>query len=395
MSKASQDEVHSWPISGYTTHGPLTGQRGCGLKADERFPWETEQANQAKGCFLDYEFQSLVRLVEDAGFKASNSALIFEGLQRHGFQSFNQFDTTRVSPKLLAHLSQPKMPPISPFAHISKHPSSDGSIKYIYTLRDGFKVESVWMPFGKYATLCISSQAGCALGCTFCATGARGFKRHLTPGEMIGQVIHMRRDNPFPNKQPGRVNVVFMGMGEPLHNFSGVLAVFRSLTHPNGMVLSDNDVAVSTSGLLPKIEELGKLERRPRLMVSIAATTDEARSAIMPVNRAYNLETLLTSLESFPLKKKERIMLSYVLIAGINDSEDDARRLAAMSRRFPSLVNLIPMNAHQDSPGMDEPTEDHLTQFSRLLKDLGAFTTIRRSRGRDVAGACGQLASQT
>jgi len=342
---------------------------------------------------LDYEYEELAALVVSWGFKEAGAREIFTGLHRRVFQNKEQFDTTRVSPKLLDKLFEDG-PPISPFRAVNAFPSADGSTKYVYTLPNGQKVESVWMPFGKYVTLCVSSQVGCALGCTFCATGAMGFKRHLSPAEMLGQVIHMRRENPFPNKKPGRYNVVFMGMGEPLHNFKGVMHVFRALTHPFGMVLSDQNVAISTSGLVPKIQELGQLEHRPRLMVSIAAPDNQARSAVMPVNRAYPLEMLLETLENFPLKKKERIMLSYVLIAGVNDQPQDAARLAAMSARFPSLVNLIPMNAHKDSPGMNEPGEDHLCAFSQLLKNHGAFTTIRRSRGRDVAGACGQLAAQ-
>lgn len=357
----------------------------------QTYPWEMDGGKTERRCILDFEFQELADLVTSWGFKVAGAREVFRGLHRKGCRSFHELDTTRVSPKLLEKLAFHG--PISPFRHVEAHPSADGSTKYVYTLSGGERIESVWMPFGKYATLCVSSQVGCALGCTFCATGAMGFKRHLSPGEIVGQVIHMRRENPFPNKQPGRFNVVFMGMGEPLHNLTGVLQVFRTLTHPEGMVMSDNDVAVSTSGLVPKIRELAALDRRPRLMVSIAATTDEARSKVMPVNRAYPLEPLLKTLETFPLKKKERVMLSYVLIAGVNDTDEDASRLAAMARRFPSLVNLIPMNAHEDSPGMDEPEESDLYAFSRLLRDMGAFTTIRHSRGRDVAGACGQLAA--
>jgi 23S rRNA (adenine2503-C2)-methyltransferase len=276
---------------------------------------------------------------------------------------------------------------------VTAHPSEDGSTKYVFTLYDGAKIESVYMPRGAYRTLCISSQVGCALGCTFCATGAIGFKRNLSAGEILGQVIHMRCMHPEEGGQPGRWNVVFMGMGEPLHNLANLMRAFDSLTHPHGMVLSQKDVAVSTAGLVPKICELAKHSPRPRLMVSIAATSNQERSAVMPVNRAYPLEILLETLENFPLQHRERIMLSYVLIAGVNDRDEDAERLITMSRRFPSLVNLIPMNAHAASPGMDEPEEAHLLRFARLLRDAGVFATIRHSRGRDVAAACGQLAA--
>jgi 23S rRNA (adenine2503-C2)-methyltransferase len=218
-----------------------------------------------------------------------------------------------------------------------------------------------------------------------------GFRRHLGAGEIVSQVYHMIRDNQGHFRQAKRRNVVFMGMGEPLHNLDNVMAAFDLLTHRHGLVLSERDVAVSTSGLVPKIEALARRERRPQLMVSIAATSDEERSATMPVNRAYGLEELLRCLERYPLRKRERIMLSYVLIAGVNDSPRQAGQLAAMAERFPSLVNLIPLNEHEHAPGLREPAEAALQRFYQTLLDLGAFATIRRSRGRDVAAACGQL----
>ena len=358
----------------------------------KNYAWEQNWGAGKPRFLIDYEYEAFRDLVTGWGFKEAGAREVFAGLVRKGYTSVEQMNTHRVSPALLARLSADDAPPIRVFENIETHASVDGSTKYVYHLHDGGVVESVYMPFEGRDTLCISSQAGCALGCTFCATGAMGFKRHLSVGEILGQVIHMRRRHGGP--QTERMNVVFMGMGEPLHNLEHVLGAFRSMTHGHGMCLSDNDVAVSTSGLVPRIRQMAEEHRRPRLMVSIAATTDVARSAIMPVNRAYPLEELLSTLEQFPLRKKERIMLSYVLIAGQNDSPDDARRLAAMSLRFPSLVNLIPMNEHPDSPGMSEPEEQQLIHFANMLKDLGAFTTIRRSRGRDVAAACGQLAAR-
>lgn len=247
------------------------------------------------------------------------------------------------------------------------------------------------MPFPGRHTLCISSQIGCAMGCTFCATGTMGLHRHLSAAEMVSQVLNIKQRHPDETGKTKRFNVVFMGMGEPLHNLDQVLKAVSVLTDPAGLNLSPRDVAVSTSGLIPKIEQMATVKKRPQLMVSIAATTDEARSAIMPVNRAYPLEDLMRCLERYPLRKGERVMLSYVLIENVNDTEEDARRLAAMSQRFPSLVNVIPMNEHEGSPGFVEPDESRTNAFANILLAHGVFTTIRRSRGRDVAGACGQL----
>ena len=362
------------------------------MTAEPRYAWETPETVAAKRFLLDYEFEELRELFAGWGFKEANAAEIFMGVQRRGYTQWSSFER-RAPRALLERLQSPDAPPLNVFSKVEEYPSSDGSVKFAFFLEDGNVIESVSMPFGDYQTLCVSAQVGCALGCTFCATGAMGFRRQLTPAEIVGQVLHMRREHRPANRGFNRYNVVFMGMGEPLHNLDNVLKAFRMMTHRHGMVLSAKDIAVSTSGLVPKIEMLARQTHRPRLMVSIAATTDEARSAIMPVNRAYSLETLLCALERFPLGPRERIMLSYVLIAGVNDRAEDAVRLSAMSRRFPSLVNLIPMNEHADSPGMTEPDEAHLRQFLMDLRARGVFTTIRRSRGRDVAGACGQLAN--
>lgn len=359
------------------------------------FPWEQPAEEPNHRFLLDYTYEELAKLVSFWGLKEANAKLIFKAIQRQGLTHPDDFDMNHLNKRALARLRSPEAPPLKVFQKIEAYPSTDGSVKYLYTLSTGEQVESVFMPFENRNTLCVSSQVGCALGCTFCATGAMGFRRHLTPGEMIGQVLNMRRMHPDPTGHAARANVVFMGMGEPLHNLNNLLRAFDILTHQQGLVLSEKDVAISTSGLVPKIELLGQRKRRPRLMVSIAATTNEARSAIMPVNRAYPLEALIQSLKNFKLQKNERIMLSYVLIAGVNDHPDDAKRLAAMSLQFPSLVNIIPMNAHDASPGMVEPSEARLQNFYQTLIDEGCFATIRRSRGRDVAAACGQLITST
>jgi 23S rRNA (adenine2503-C2)-methyltransferase len=278
---------------------------------------------------------------------------------------------------------------------VERHPSSDGSTRVVLALADGHRVEAVHMPRREAGdvrvTYCLSSQVGCALGCTFCATGAMGIVRNLSAGEIVGQVLALQRD-----QGPRRgefLHLVFMGMGEPLHNLDHVHRSIAVLCHPGGTLLSPRRITVSTAGLVSGIERLARLEPRPQLAVSLNATTDAARSATMPVNRAWNLARLRRALDDWPLRPHERLVFEYVLLAGVNDTVEDADRLAAwlgdLRRRH--NVNLIPMNEHPDAP-FREPSEERLQAFAARLHQHGCFITVRRSRSRDVQGACGQLA---
>ena len=342
--------------------------------------------------FADTRLAGVIARLAPLGFDRARATRAFRAVNRLGIEGYEALAGMIPRP-LIQRLAETV--PLDPVASVRKLPSEDGAVKYLFRLKRGDEVEAVAMPAGKRTTLCISSQVGCAMGCTFCATGTMGFRRHLSPAEMIAQVLTLLRDSGGTRGRSDRVNVVFMGMGEPLHNLEAVLETHAILTDREGLVLSERDVSVSTSGLVPQIERLGREPDRPQLMVSIAATTDAARSAIMPVNRAWPLSRLIDCLVRYPLRKRERILLGYVVIAGQNDSPGDAARLAALSQRFPSLVNLIPMNAHEDAPDMHAPDEVALQRFYRSLMDHGAFATIRRSRGRDVAGACGQLVRRT
>lgn len=226
------------------------------------------------------------------------------------------------------------------------------------------------------------------MGCTFCATGQMGILRNLTAAEIVGQVVAMLNHHGHPEGLP--VNLVFMGMGEPLHNLDHLMAAFALLTDPKGLAIPPRRITVSTSGLVSGIERLGAFAKRPRLALSLNATTDEHRSRIMPVNRVWNLEALAQALGRFPLQSGERITLEYVLLKGVTDSLEDGRRLAAFARRFPSKINLIPFNPHEGS-GFEPPDEARVGALCRLLVDHGLTVSVRRSRGQDVAGACGQL----
>ncbi len=278
---------------------------------------------------------------------------------------------------------------------LERHPSSDGSTKLVLGLSDGRRVEAVHMPRGTSGnaprvTYCISSQVGCALGCTFCATGAMGIVRNLTAGEIVGQVLALMHHLGPPLGES--ICIVFMGMGEPLHNLDHVHRAITVLCHPEGACLSPWRITVSTAGLVSGIEKLARMTPRPLLAISLNATTDAGRSATMPVNRAWNLARLRQALDTWQLKRHERLLFEYVLMAGVNDTVEDADRLVAWlgELRHRHNVNLIPMNEHERAP-FQEPGEDRVQAFARRLHEHGCFITVRRSRGRDVQGACGQL----
>ena len=278
---------------------------------------------------------------------------------------------------------------LTPPRILEKHAAADGSTKLLFELDSGARVEAVHMPRGERVTLCISSQVGCAMGCTFCATASMGFGRHLLAHEIVGQVLATL--HALGPRHPGDLTLVFMGMGEPLHNLPEVARAIAVLCDPAGLGLSPKRITVSTSGLVPEIEELGQLNPRPLLAISVNGTTDEQRSAIMPVGRKYPLAQLRAALEQFPVRPRERITVEYVLLAGINDTPADARRLAQFCATFPHQINLIPFNEHHAS-AFKAPSENVVDEFARaVLGERRTVLTIRRSRGRDVGAACGQL----
>ena len=269
--------------------------------------------------------------------------------------------------------------------------SADGATKLVVRFGDD-RVEAVHMPRdvgNGRVTLCVSSQVGCALGCNFCATARMGFGRHLTAGEIVAQVLTVVAA--LGPRHPGELTLVFMGMGEPLHNLPEVARAVGVLCEPRGLGLSPNRITVSTSGLVPEIDALASLAPRPLLAVSLNATTDEVRSRLMPINRRYPLSELRAALTRYPLRASERITLEYVLLAGVNDSVADAERLAAFGAPFSHQINLIPWNAHPESEFRASAEADIDAFARRLLEHTRAVVTVRRSRGRDVGAACGQL----
>jgi len=271
--------------------------------------------------------------------------------------------------------------------------SSDGTRKLRLLTEDGRAIESVLIPDGDKMTQCISSQVGCALDCQFCATAKMGLGRNLTPGEIVDQVY--RAKQLLAEVEPGRriTNLVYMGMGEPLHNYDNVLRSLHILTDELGANLSYRRITVSTVGLVPKISKLGGESARPNLAISLNATTDEVRDQIMPINRKFNLKKLLDTLRAFPLEKRRRITFEYVLLAGVNDTMADAKRLVRLLKGIPCKVNLIPWNPHAGAP-YERPTPEAIEEFQQAVRRNGLPAYLRTPRGDDIDAACGQLAAR-
>ncbi len=271
--------------------------------------------------------------------------------------------------------------------------SRDGTRKLRLLTREGRAIESVLIPDGDKLTQCISSQVGCALDCQFCATARLGLSRHLDAGEIVDQVYRARAL--LETVEPARriTNIVYMGMGEPLHNYDNVLRSLRILTAELGANLSQRRITVSTVGLVPRIRALGGEAIRPNLAVSLNASTDAVRDQIMPVNRKWNIAALLGALREFPLEKRRRITFEYVLLEGVNDSIADAARVASLLRGIPSKLNIIPWNPHPGAP-YRRPTADAIDAFQHEAKRRGVATYLRTPRGDDIAAACGQLANR-
>ena len=271
--------------------------------------------------------------------------------------------------------------------------SPDGTIKWKWRTADGRFVESVYMPETERKTLCVSSQIGCGIGCTFCLTATMGLVRNLTAGEIVDQVHRANRRLVELGEGAGPrplTNLVFMGMGEPLANFENLKAALATLLCEDGPNFSHRHVTVSTSGLVPMIRRLGE-ETKVKLAVSLNATTDEARSRIMPINRRFPIAELLRACRAFPMKQGRRITFEYVMLAGVNDTDDDADRLGWLLKNIPSKVNLIPYN---ESPGLElrAPDAERVEAFRDRLVAVGITAVVRKSRGREIAAACGQLA---
>lgn len=313
--------------------------------------------------------------------RAYRADQIYQAIYERGVRTFEDITTLplEMRRRLAQHFSL-ALPDV-----VKRHRSADGTEKFLFRLEDGATIEAVDIPEGDRRTLCVSSQAGCALACRFCVTGYWGAGRDLTVGEIVAQVLAIRAE-----ERPGThgLNVVFMGMGEPLLNVDNLRRATEILLEQ----ISWRRVTLSTAGVVPGLRDLATWEHRPRLAISLHAPDDERRSRLMPINKKYPLDELMAALRDIPLRSKERITFEYILIDRWNDAPDDAEMLHRLLQTVPAKVNLIPLNPDPVlDPKLRRPSDERVEAFRARLDRMGTRVTVRKQRGDDVSAACGQL----
>jgi 23S rRNA (adenine2503-C2)-methyltransferase len=348
----------------------------------ERPKMKTGMSTSTQMDIKNLSKEQLGAWLEANGIKPYRAGQIFKWVFSHQVDQFNSMTDLgqELREKLSAHFV------ISRLQTEKIETSRDGSQKYLFRLADGNHVETVLIPEKKHFTLCISSQVGCAMGCQFCLTARDGFVRNLTAGEIVSQVRDIKK---HIGTQP-LSNIVLMGMGEPLANYSNVVQAVRILTDRDfGLEFSTRKVTLSTAGLVPELLQLGK-DVTVNLAVSLNATDNETRSRLMPINRKYPLESLLEACRQYPLAPRKRITFEYILIQGINDSHEDAQRLSKLLRPIKAKINLIPFNEHPGSQ-FRRPDEKTILNFQDILVQNHYTAMVRNSKGLDISAACGQL----
>ncbi len=326
----------------------------------------------------------LSQILKDWGVERFRLQQALQWIYERDIASFEEM--TNLSKKLREQLAENFSLERLPI--VLQQKSEDGTRKFLIKLSDGETIESVLIPNEDRQTLCISSQVGCAMACRYCLTGLVGLKRHLSQFEILEQVMVVKREVPETKIS----NIVFMGMGEPLHNLKNVLPAVEIMVDERCLQISKRKITVSTSGLVPEMLEFGK-HSDVKLAVSLCATTNELRDVIVPINRKYPLEALMDACKKYPLKPRGRITMEYVMLAGVNDSLEDAARLLKILRGVPCKVNLIPFN---EFPGCEfkRSSDEQVRAFQKYLLDRNLQTNIRTSRGSDILGACGQLKAE-
>ncbi|CAI2718238.1 23S rRNA (adenine(2503)-C(2))-methyltransferase RlmN [Nitrospina watsonii] len=336
---------------------------------------------------IGYPERKLKKILEEWGEKPYRAHQIFTWI--YHYRNYRFAGMTNLSKVLRQKLEENfciALPRI-----ILRTPSRDGSVKYLFALEDGAEVEAIWMPETDRTTLCLSTQVGCRLACSFCLTASMGLKRQLTPAEIIGQYIAVNEDH---SEAEQISNIVFMGMGEPLDNYDAVCEALRLMVSPEALRISTRKITLSTSGLVDRIERFKGENLHVNLAISLNATDNATRDQIMPINRKYPIEVLLECLRTYPLKPSRRLTFEYVMLKGINDTDEDARRLVKLLHGIPAKVNLIPFNAYQGAP-YQPPSQERIKAFQDYLLDRHFSVFVRKNRGTDILGACGQLAVQT
>jgi 23S rRNA (adenine2503-C2)-methyltransferase len=364
--------------------------------------------SQPSNSLLGLNLQELTNLALGSGQPAYRGQQLFDAVYRQKIERLDQVSTLPLEYR--ARLAEQGwgvgLPTIA-----RKFISSDGTVRYLVELADGETVETVWMPEGdggesgdgseagdeieggtapagwRRATICVSSQVGCAVNCKFCFTALLGVKRNLEAGEIVGQIAAVLREQGVePPLQ--RVNIVFMGMGEPFLNYDNFMKSVRLLAE--GVGIPESRMTVSTAGIVPRIHDFGQEPLRPKLAISLNGSNDALRSEIMPLNRKWNLEELMKAAREFPLRARERITFEYVLLADVNDAPEQGREVVELVRGIRAKINLIAMNPGTELP-YRTPEQERVLAFQRILVAAGIPTFVRRPRGRDIFAACGQL----
>lgn len=350
-----------------------------------------------KKSILDFTQEELKAIVKPA-FRAKQ---IYNWVYVQNVDSFSQMKN--IPKDLIATLEENYI--LNPLEVARIEESSDGSKKYLFRCEDGYTMEAVLLPMKKEVrnedgkitsetkyTICVSSQVGCKIGCAFCLTAKEGFKRNLTAGEIVAQVLTLKKDNNIAVNR--RVNIVYMGMGEPLDNMKNVVQAIKVFNEEDGLAIGARRQTISTSGLSHQIEKLGKMDLGVLLAISLHAVDDELREQLMPINKAYNIESVINAVRNFPIDQRKRVMFEYLVMKDLNDDIASAKKLVKLLHGIKAKVNLIYFNPYPNSP-FKRPTQEGMETFKNFLNDHGVLCTIRQSKGLDISAACGQLKEKT
>ena len=350
-----------------------------------------------KPSLLDFTQKELMQIVKPS-FRAKQ---IFGWLYH---QYAENFDAMKNIPKSLKEELSKKYI-VDPLKIAKKEVSTDGTIKYLLELQDGKTMEAVWLKMkdtqldengevvqeAKY-TICVSTQVGCKVGCTFCLTAKGGFTRNLTAGEIVAQVVTLKRDN--EHKHNRKINIVYMGMGEPLDNLDNLSKAIEIFKEEEGLCIGGKRQTVSTSGLSNKIDKLGEMDLGVHIAISLHAVDDELRTELIPMNKAHNINSIIEAVKRFPIDTRKRVMFEYLVIKNKNDDLGSAKKLVKLLHGIKAKVNLIYFNPYPGTP-YDRPTKDDMVAFADYLINHGLLCTIRDSKGIDISAACGQLKEKT
>ena len=353
--------------------------------------------NDPRVDIAETELYELELALADAGRPRFHARQIFQWVHKRGVLDFEVMSD--LSRELRLQLTEQFA--LTTPAVVRKEQSVDGTTKLLLRLSDGKHIESVCIPENPAngtgtgdrdrLTFCLSTQVGCAMKCAFCLTGKMGIERNLTAGEIVGQVRVLCRELEALDR---RFTIVLMGMGEPLHNYDETMKALRILADDHGLAVSPRRVTLSTVGVLPALERLATEPLMPNLAISLHSTTQAQRDMLVPINRKYGIEELLDTCRRFPLKRRERITFEYVMLKDVNDTAEDARRLVRLLSGIKAKVNLLPLNEAAGIP-FERPSDATVNRFAKILAERGVTVSVRRSRGRDIRAACGQLITES